>query len=138
MQGGVPIIRAQRPETSGSFGPAVERLLQAGARIEGKTIPDELAFSLEGRNCHYGTPLNPELPKENLGRIFKRFGRRCRCQYWRFSRSAPRPADRFRVPASFVDVFGFRPSHRLASLVGVVPVAFSYYALGWFARVAEL
>ena len=42
--------------------PAVEKLLAAGATLNGKTITDELAFSLEGVNAHYGTPLNPACP----------------------------------------------------------------------------
>jgi len=36
----------------------VEQLLQAGARCIGKTVSDELAFSLLGENHFYGTPLN--------------------------------------------------------------------------------
>src|SRR3954449_9259617 len=35
----------------------VEQILQAGARCEGKTITDEIAFSLLGENHFYGTPL---------------------------------------------------------------------------------
>jgi amidase len=42
--------------------PAVEKLLAAGAALSGKTITDELAFSLEGVNAHYGTPLNAACP----------------------------------------------------------------------------
>ncbi len=35
---------------------AVERLLAAGANMVGKTHTDELAYSLNGENVHYGTP----------------------------------------------------------------------------------
>ena len=28
----------------------------------GKTLSDELAYSLEGINQHYGTPVNPQAP----------------------------------------------------------------------------
>src|SRR4051812_4694511 len=42
--------------------PAVVRLLGAGARLAGKTITDELGYSLSGENAHYGTPLNPRAP----------------------------------------------------------------------------
>jgi amidase len=42
--------------------PVVEHLLRAGATLIGKTITDELGFSLEGENHHYGTPLNPRAP----------------------------------------------------------------------------
>ena len=39
-----------------------------------------------------------------------------------------------RVPASFVGVFGFRPSHGAVPLAGVMPFAPSYDTVGWFAR----
>ena len=42
--------------------PAVSRLLAAGAELIGRTVSDELAFSLEGENVHDGTPLNPACP----------------------------------------------------------------------------
>ena len=40
----------------------VEQILRAGARCAGKTISDELAFSLLGENHFYGTPLNAHAP----------------------------------------------------------------------------
>ncbi len=40
----------------------VEQLLAAGAQCVGKTVTDELAFSLIGENHFYGTPLNPAAP----------------------------------------------------------------------------
>ena len=40
----------------------VEQLLHAGARCIGKTVSDELAFSLLGENHFYGTPLNARAP----------------------------------------------------------------------------
>src|SRR5690242_2713022 len=39
--------------------PSVQALLTAGGRMIGKTITDELAYSLNGDNIHYGTPRNP-------------------------------------------------------------------------------
>ena len=41
---------------------AVERLLAAGAHMVGKTYTDEMAYSLNGENVHYGTPTNPRAP----------------------------------------------------------------------------
>ena len=42
--------------------PPVQALLDAGASIYGKTHMDELAYSLQGENVHYGTPINPAAP----------------------------------------------------------------------------
>ena len=37
----------------------MQALLDAGADLVGKTHLDELAYSLNGENMHYGTPVNP-------------------------------------------------------------------------------
>src|ERR671918_1204669 len=42
--------------------PAVQACLDAGARLTGIAIADELAFSPFGENVHYGTPRNPKAP----------------------------------------------------------------------------
>src|SRR3546814_4647000 len=47
--------------------PAVEALLAAGAELVGKTITDELAYSLNGQNFHYGTPTNVNAPGRIAG-----------------------------------------------------------------------
>lgn len=39
-----------------------QALLAAGATLVGKTHMDELAYSLNGENFHYGTPVNPACP----------------------------------------------------------------------------
>ncbi len=45
-----------------STAPAVQRLLRAGASLRGRAHMDELAYSLNGENAHYGTPANPAAP----------------------------------------------------------------------------
>jgi amidase len=40
----------------------IEQALRAGARLVGKNVCDELAFSLLGQNPFYGTPLNSRAP----------------------------------------------------------------------------
>ena len=47
--------------------PAIRLLLEAGANLAGKTILDELAYSVAGENIHYGTPINPRAPARNTG-----------------------------------------------------------------------
>ena len=42
--------------------PIVRRFLDAGARFVGKTHTVELAYSLNGINNHFGTPINPAAP----------------------------------------------------------------------------
>lgn len=44
-----------------------QALLSAGASLAGKTLLDEMAFSMEGQNVHYGTPANPAAPGRIAG-----------------------------------------------------------------------
>lgn len=46
----------------GVYPMCLQRLLDAGALLRGKTQMDELAYSLNGENVHYGTPINPAAP----------------------------------------------------------------------------
>src|SRR5579883_2989397 len=46
---------------------AVQALLNAGAKLVGKSCTDELAFSLDGINVHFGTPINPNRPRHIPG-----------------------------------------------------------------------
>jgi amidase len=41
---------------------AVQRLLDAGATLIGKTITDEVSLGILGENAFDGTPLNPKAP----------------------------------------------------------------------------
>ncbi|XP_062190853.1 amidase 1-like [Phragmites australis] len=42
--------------------PVVLATLAAGATRIGKTVMDEMAYSINGENAHYGTPTNPCAP----------------------------------------------------------------------------
>ena len=42
--------------------PTVQRLVDAGASVVGRTITDEMAYSLSGTNVHDGTPVNVAAP----------------------------------------------------------------------------
>src|ERR1700681_3985782 len=42
--------------------PIIDKILAAGATIVGKTICEELFFSVTGINAHYGTPANVRAP----------------------------------------------------------------------------
>lgn len=45
-----------------STAPCVQQLLDAGAELVGITHMDELAYSLNGENHHFGTPVNHAAP----------------------------------------------------------------------------
>ena len=116
--------------------PCVAACLAAGAALVGKTVTDELAFSLEGENAHHGTPLNPRAPGHLPGGSSSGSA----------SAVAGGLADialgtdtggSVRIPAAFCGLFGMRPTHGRISLEGVLPFAPSLDTVGWFARDAR-
>ncbi|MGX9430687.1 MULTISPECIES: amidase [Bradyrhizobium] len=113
--------------------PAVEQCLAAGAALRGKTVTDELAFSLEGVNAHYGTPLNPACPDRIPGGSSSGSAAAVAAHLVDFALGTDTGGS-VRVPASFCGLFGFRPTHDAVALTGVVPFAPSYDTIGWFAR----
>ncbi|MCU1489816.1 MAG: amidase [Acidimicrobiaceae bacterium] len=111
---------------------AVEALLAAGADLWGKTVTDELAFSLAGTNVHYGTPRNPIAPDRVPGGSS--------------SGSAVAVAGgavdlalgtdtggSIRVPASYCGICGIRPTHGRIDQQGVFLLAPSFCTVGLFA-----
>jgi amidase len=131
------------PDWAASHGPAaahapvVEAMLAAGANLAGKTVTDELAYSLNGQNFHYGTPANTNAPGRIPG------GSSCGSA----AAVAAGLVDvalgsdtggSIRIPASYCGLFGLRPSHGRVSLDGVMALAPSFDTLGWFAPSATL
>lgn len=123
--------RGHAPATR--HAPAVERLLRAGARLIGKTLTDELAFSLEGANQHYGTPVNPRCPDRLPGGSSSGSAVAVAAGLADIALGTDTGGS-VRVPASFCGIFGFRPTHGRIPLDGVIPFAPSYDTIGWFAR----
>ena len=128
-------LKAQSPAARSA--PAVEALLAAGASLAGKTITDELAFSLEGVNAHHGTPVNPACPDRIPGGSSSGSAVAVAAGLVDFAIGTDTGGS-VRVPASFVGVCGFRPTHDAISLAGVLPFAPSYDTVGWFARDAAM
>jgi amidase len=115
---------------------AVQRLLDAGATLIGKTVTDEVSLGILGENPFDGTPLNPKAPDRVPGGSS--------------SGSASAVAQRLcatalgtdtggsvRVPASFCGLYGIRPTHGRLDLAGMMPQAPSSDTTGWFARDAQ-
>jgi amidase len=113
--------------------PAVQRLLDAGAFLVGKTQMDELAFSLDGRNAHYGTPVNPRTPDRIPGGSSSGSAVATAGGLVDFALGTDTVGS-CRVPASHCGVWGFRPTHGRIPLEGAVPFSPSFDTVGWFAR----
>ncbi len=117
--------------------PCVAALRAAGARIVGKTVTDELAFSLEGENTFHGTPRNPAAPDRLPGGSSSGSAVAVAGAETDLALGTDTGGS-VRVPASFCGVHAMRPTHGRISLAGVLPFAESYDTVGWFARDAVL
>lgn len=116
-----------------AHAPCVHALLAAGATLDGKTITDELAYSLEGENDHYSTPLNPRWPHALPGGSSSGSASAVASGDVEFALGTDTGGS-VRVPAAFCGLFGMRPSHAAISLEGVLPFAPCFDTVGWFAR----
>ncbi|KAG9457960.1 hypothetical protein H6P81_002468 [Aristolochia fimbriata] len=116
-----------------STSPVVLALLGAGATIVGKTIMDELAYSINGENKHYGTPINPCAPDHIPGGSSCGSAVAVAAELCDFSIGTDTGGS-VRVPAAFCHILGIRPSHGVVSTSGVIPMAQSFDTVGWFAR----
>ncbi len=121
---------AQQSAPEAASAEAVQRLLDAGAAVQGMARTDEFAYSLAGTNGHYGTPPNPRAPERISGG----------------STSGPASAvalgqadiglgtdtgGSIRIPSSYQGLWGIRPTHGAVSVKGLVPLAPSFDTVGW-------
>ncbi|MET1116404.1 MAG: amidase family protein, partial [Comamonas sp.] len=122
---------AQRPAPRHAL--AVQRLLDAGAACVGRTVTDELTYSLAGINAHYGSPINPAAPERLAGGSSSgsavavaagdadiALGTDC--------------GGSVRLPASYCGLWGMRPTHGRIATNGCFTLAHSFDTVGWFAR----
>jgi len=117
--------------------PAVAALLDAGAALVGKTITDELAFSLSGTNVHYGTPKNSAAPGHVPGGSSSGSASAVAGGVVDLALGTDTGGS-VRVPASYCGILGLRPTHGRVRLDGVVPLAPGFDTVGLFAREPEV
>ena len=113
--------------------PTVQRLLDAGSRFVGKTVTDELAFSMNGNNAHFGAPTNGAAPERIMGGSSSGSASAvssglCEFALWTDTGGS------VRAPANHCGLYGLRPTHGRISLEGVLDLAPSLDTCGWFAR----
>jgi amidase len=116
---------------------AVARLLAAGARMVGKTHTDELAYSLNGENVHYGTPTNPRAPGRIPGGSSSGSAAAVAGDLVDFALGTDCGGS-VRLPASYCGIYGIRTTHGLVPTDGVVDLAKSFDTVGYFARDAAM
>ena len=133
---GNPTWRATHaPATANAV--VVQALLQAGARLIGKTRTDEMAYSIEGRNFHEGAPRNPAAPERLTGGSSSGAASAAAASQVDFAIGTD-TAGSVRVPAAWCGLVGLRPTHARVSAGGVTPLAPSFDTCGWFSRNASV
>jgi amidase len=124
-------------EPASETAAAVTRLLDAGADLVGRTISDELCYSLSGENSHYGTPTNPRNPDRLPGGSSSGSAVAVAGGLVDFAIGTDCGGS-VRVPASYCGLFGMRPTHGSIPLAGVSRFAPRFDTVGWFARDAAM
>ncbi len=133
---GNPDWRRTHPPAAAT-APVVAALLDAGADLAGIAHTDELAFSLNGCNHHYGTPINPAAPDRIPGGSSNGSAAAVAGGLVDFALGTDTGGS-VRVPASHCGIYGIRTSHGRIAKRGLVPLAESFDTIGWFARTPEL
>jgi amidase len=128
---GNPDWLADAPVAS-AHAPAISAILAAGADFWGKTVTDELAYSLSGTNVHYGTPVNTAAPGHVPGGSSSGSAAAVAGGEVELALGTDTGGS-VRVPASYCGIYGLRTTHGRISLRGVVPLAPSFDTVGLLA-----
>ena len=133
--GGQPFVLAMSGIKTRT-APTVQKLLDAGARFIGKTVTDELAFSMNGNNAHFGAPINGAAPDRISGGSSSGSASAVSNNLCDFALGSDTGGS-VRAPASHCDLYGIRPTHGRIGLSGVLDLAPSLDTCGYFARDVE-
>lgn len=115
---------------------SIQKMLNAGAGITGKTHCDELCYSLNGINAHYGAPTNPAAGDRITGGSSSGSAALVAAGAVDIATGSDTGGS-IRAPASYCGLIGLRTSHGVISLEGTMPLAGSFDVFGWFARDIE-
>lgn len=130
---------AGNPDWLRTHGPSevtassISKLLATGASLQGMTHTDELMFSLNGQNEHYGTPINPKAPDRIPGGSSSGSAAAVAGELVDFALGTDTGGS-VRIPSAYCGIYGMRPTHGLVAMDGVIPLAKSFDTVGWMAR----
>ncbi len=123
-------LKAQAPAER--HAGAVQRLLDGGAIVVGKTICDEFFYSVSGANAHYGTPANVRAPGRLPGGSSSGSAAATAAGICDIGLGSDTGGS-IRIPASQCGIYGIRPTLGRIDLAGVMAMAPSFDVPGWFA-----
>lgn len=125
--------RLSEAEIDRTTQPSVQKLLEAGAKVVGKSQCDELCFSLNGVNAHYGAPVNGAAPERITGGSSSGSASLVSNGIVDIATGSDTGGS-VRAPASYCRLIGLRTTHGRLSLEATMPLAPSFDCFGWFAR----
>ena len=111
----------------------VATMLNAGASFKGKTITDELAYSLHGQNKHYAPLVNPVAPAHIPGGSSSGSAVAVSAHLADIGLGTDTGGS-IRVPASYQGLWGLRTTHGLLPCDNMVALAPSFDTIGWMTR----
>lgn len=112
---------------------AVQRLLDGGADLVGKTITDEVSLGILGDSAFDGTPVNVNAPGRVPGGSSSGSAAAVAAGLCDTALGTDTGGS-VRVPSSFCGLYGLRPTHGRLPLDGMMPQAPTSDTTGWFAR----
>lgn len=124
-------LRTHGPSTENAA--VIDRLLRNGARLEGTTLTDEIMYSINGENAHYGTPVNPKAPGRIPGGSSSGSAVAVSAGLADFAIGTDTGGS-IRVPSAYCGIYGIRPTHGAVDARGLIPLAPSFDTVGWMAR----
>lgn len=133
--GGNPLLLAMSGIKT-QTAPTVQTLLDAGAALAGKTVTDELAFSMNGNNAHFGAPINGNAPERITGGSSSGSASAVSSRLCDFALGTDTGGS-VRAPASHCGLYGIRPTHGRVSLESALALCHSFDTCGWLARDAH-
>jgi amidase len=113
----------------------VQKLLDAGATITGKTICDEFFYSVAGQNAHYGTPRNIRAPGRIPGGSSSGSAAATAAGACDFALGSDTGGS-VRIPAALCGLYGIRTTHGRIDTKGVMDMSPTFDTVGWFAASA--
>ena len=117
----------------GKTAQSIQKLLDAGAQFVGKSHCDELCYSLNGINHHYGAPINSAAPDRITGGSSSGSVALVAAGIVDIATGTDTGGS-VRIPASYCGLLGLRPTHGRISMEGSVPLAHTFDCFGWFAK----
>lgn len=115
----------------------IVKMLESGADLVGKTVCDELCYSISGENWHYGSAINPHDPRRLTGGSSGGSGAATAGGLVDFAFGSDCLGS-VRVPASYNGVIGIRPTFQRIQNDGEAPYCKSMDVLGYVARNSEI